>query len=147
MRNVTCDIMNIECQRLCLYVAINIVAGKTALVLAINVIGEQCGGSFAAWMIWSTEAKSESKSSLAPLVLLFTLKSSIEAAEVREPVTSTGMCCLIAGSTLIGIDDARHDMHAHCPMCNDAIWCSKTVTTTSDALATHKALIEHTVFL
>ena len=87
----------------------------------------------------------ESKSSLAPLVLLFTLKSSIEAAEVREPVTSTGMCCLIAGSTLIGIDDARHDMHAHCPMCNDAIWCSKTVTTTSDALATHKALIEHTV--
>lgn len=64
VRNVTCDIMNIECQRLCLYVAINIVAGKTALVLAINVIGEQCGGSFAAWMIWSTEAKCRMKQRL-----------------------------------------------------------------------------------
>lgn len=34
VRNVTCDIMNIECQRLCLHMAINIVAGKTALVFS-----------------------------------------------------------------------------------------------------------------
>lgn len=165
-----CDIMNIECQ-LCLHTAIKLAGWEDCPCLVINVIGEQCGGSATAGMIWSAEcgevncwmkqmaSDSESKKSSGFVVYI---AQAVEYWRVGRPrnrssriCTSTGMCCHYLGeNTYRGDFNSTQDMICmhivtHCTehvsanlMHNIVHRCNLVLKKTTGApLATHKTLL------